>query len=426
MERKRIGMGRIFTRAQWRIFFGCFLAYATAYVARLNLSAALPDLSASMDLTDAQSGMFQTGFAFIYACGQLVNGSLADRISARKYILAGMLASAACNALVGSAQSYGVLLLGWCLNGVAQSMLWTPIVKLMATWYHGHSRNRVSFGMSMTLVVGHLAAWAISGYMATLFGWRMSFFIPAAVIGGMSLIAFAILRDQPKTPEEAGAEPEEQAAHASEAKPTSSVMPIPTMLFRTGLLFILICCVTNGFVRDGVIPWAPTIIGTLSGGASGNSVLVSLIIPVLNLIGVLLGRRIYNMIDYNARRCTALLMAACSVLAILILAGSRSMFICALLLGMTCAATYGVNPMLTTLIPMEYDRAGRVALLAGVVDCFIYLGSSLAGIATGLLSDSAGWNAVFVVWCATAAAGTVMAFVSLRDRKRTLEWGKEA
>lgn len=419
-------MDRVFTKAQWRIFFGCFVAYAVAYVARLNLAAALPDMLRNMNLTETQGGMFQTGFALIYAAGQLVNGSLVDKISARRHILIGMIASGLCNLLVGCSQSFGWLLAGWCLNGAAQSMLWTPIVKLMATWYHGAARNRVSFGMSITLIVGHLAAWAISGFMATLFGWRLSFLIPAALIALMSVAAFILLRDDPSEEQladekrmlggltETGGEPQNE----------KKLMPIRQMLLNTGLLMVLFCCIANGFVRDGVMTWAPTIIGSIGGETLGSSTAVSLIIPILNMVGVIVGRKVHVMMKNNGRMCTAALMAVSSILSLLILAASKSMALCALLLGLTCAATYGINPMLTTLIPMEFDSAGRVGLVAGMVDCFIYLGSSMAGIATGALSDAMGWNAVFTAWCIVAAVGAVMGAISLRDREKLLSWGK--
>lgn len=420
-------MGKIFTKAQWRIFFGCFIAYASAYVARLNMAAALPDMMEKMNLTEAQGGMFQTGFALIYAAGQLVNGSLVDKISARKYILIGMLASGACNLVVGCSQSYSMLLVGWCLNGAVQSMLWAPIVKLMATWYHGEARGRISFGLSITLVVGHLSAWAISGFMAALFGWRLSFLMPAAVIITMGIVTFLMLRDTPTEQELADEKQMLGGLDEAEVKPQSEkkLMPIPQMLLNTGLLMVLFCCIANGFVRDGVMTWAPTIIGSISGAALGGSVVVSLVIPLLNLMGVFAGRKIYALLGNNGRKCTGLLMAVSAVLSILILLVSKNMVLCALLLGLTCAATYGINPMLTTLIPMEYDAAGRVGLVAGMVDCFIYLGSSLAGIATGALSGAMGWNAVFVAWCIVAAVGAVMGMISMRDRKKLLEWGKD-
>lgn len=420
-------MSKVFTKAQWRIFIGCFVAYAGAYVARLNLSAALPDMMAGMNLTDAQGGMFQTGFALIYAAGQLVNGSLVDKISARKYILIGTLASALCNIMVGAGQTYGVLLVGWCLNGVAQSMLWTPVVKMMATWFHGKFRGRVSFGISMTLIVGHLLAWAIAGFMAAMFSWRLSFFIPAAVIGTLGILAFILLRDKPSEADLAEERANDDSASAkTETETVKNVMPIRQMVMGTGLLMVLLCCIGNGFVRDGVITWAPTIIGSIGAGMpEGSSVIVSLIIPVLNFIGVLVGKRVYARLGNNARRCVMVLMVVSSALSILVLFGSKMMILCALLLGMTCAATYGINPMLTTLIPMEYTQAGRVGLVAGIIDCFIYLGSSLAGIATGAMSDSMGWSAVFITWCIVAAAGALMARLSLKDRDKLFDWGMD-
>jgi len=417
-------MSKVFTKAQWRIFFGCFIAYASAYVARLNLSAALSNMMDSMTLTEVQGGMFQTGFALIYAAGQLVNGSVVDKISARWYILIGTLASALCNAMVGMGQSYSVLLAGWCLNGVAQSMLWTPVVKMMATWFHGKARGRVSFGISMTLIVGNLTAWAISGFMADIFNWRLSFIVPACVIAAGGVIAFMLLRDKPTEAELAEEMMGEAQETQSEAEPVKRLLPIKDMVLRTGLLLVLLCCVGNGFVRDGVITWAPTIIKSINPNAS--STVVSLIIPVLNFIGVLIGKRVYARLGNNARRCVTVLMVVSSVLSLTILAVSGSMVLCALMLGLTCAATYGINPMLTTLIPMEYDRAGRVGLVAGVVDCFIYLGSSLAGIATGALKGASGnWNGVFVTWCIVAAAGALMGRLSLRGREKLRDWELE-
>ena len=158
----------------------CFLCYAAAYVARLNLSAALKSVMENLNLTDAQGGLFQTVFALMYAAGQLVNGSIVDKISARRYITAGLILSGVCNLLFGLAHSYWLMVVIWALNGASQSMLWTPIVKLMAVWFKGERRSKASFGLSITLVLGNVSAWAISGFMASQVGWRLSFKIGRA------------------------------------------------------------------------------------------------------------------------------------------------------------------------------------------------------------------------------------------------------
>ncbi len=401
-----------FTRNQTKIWLACFVSYTTAYVARLNMGAALGSVIADMRLTDAQGGMFQTLFALVYAAGQLVNGAIVDRISARRYVAAGLLLSGVCNLLFSLMPSYGALLLCWGLNGAAQSMLWTPIVKVMAVWFKGKRRTKASFGISMTLVLGHLAAWAISGMLASRVSWRMSFLIPAILVGAVAFISYMLMRDEPAPGEDVG----EEEIGLDTAPREKSTMPLKEMFMKTGLIMVLGCCVCNGFVRDGIIAWGPTILSKLGGEGIG-SVLTSLIIPVLNLAGMLMGRRIYTLLGSNARLSVAVLMAVSAVLAIGLHLAGGALLSCALVLGLCCAATYGINPMLTQFIPMEYERAGRVGLAAGLSDCFIYLGSSLSGVATGALSDAAGWPLVFTVWCAVAAASTAFAVLSVRGWK---------
>lgn len=52
----------------------------------------------------------------------------------------------------------------------------------------------------------------------------------------------------------------------------------------------------------------------------------------------------------------------------------------------------GLNPLLTSLIPMDYRSLNRVALAAGLMDAMIYLGSALSGVFAGFLSDAYGWG----------------------------------
>ena len=398
-----------FSPNQNRIWIGCFIGYTAAYVARLNLSAALGRLMADLALTDAQGGMFQTLFAIVYAAGQLINGALVDRISPRRYITAGLVLSGLCNLLFAVVGDYRLMLPLWALNGAAQSMLWTPIVRLIAVWFKGERRTRVSFGMSMTLVLGNVAAWAISGLLAAQVGWKMSFVIPAALILSVGLLVYFLLRDDPAPDEDLG---DDHPQHRVMTEHRS--LPLSEMLLQTGLVMVLFCCVCNGFVRDGIITWGPTIIAELNGGQGLGSTLSSLLIPLLNLIGVLFARRLYALFGGNARRCVGILMGVSGLLALTLHGAALAMVSCSLVLGLCCSATYGVNPMLTQLIPMEYESAGRVGLVAGLCDCFIYLGSALAGVVTGAMSDAAGWPVVFTLWFCVAMASMAFAFLSIR------------
>lgn len=403
-----------FTPMQWRIFFGCFFAYLCAYIARLNLSAALPSLMADLSLTDAQGGMLQTAFALTYAGGQLVNGAIADRISARRHIALGLLLSGVCNLAFGLSGGYWQLLVLWCLNGVAQSMLWTPIVKLMAVWYHGEARNRISFGMSMTLIAGHLAAWLISGAMARVMSWSMSFIVPAIVAITSAVVSYLVLVDG-------------NAEQKTETEKGGKGAPIGWMLLHTGLGVILLTCVASGFVRDSVMTWAPTILSSQQDGMEvGAFLLTALVIPLINCAGVLLGRLCISVFRGNERLATGVLMGVGALLSLMLLLSEiGGVILCAVLLGLCCASMYGVNPLITSLIPMQYDKAGRVGMVAGMMDCFIYFGSALSGVASGALSGAMGWSAVYIAMAVFALLGALAAILAIPGVRKLQEgWTK--
>lgn len=389
-----------FTPQEKRIFAGCFFSYLLVYVARMNLAGALPALTRAFALSDAQAGLIQTVFAIVYAAGQLLNGLLADRVSPRRHVVIGLLLSALFNLLFSFARSYGQMLALWALNGAAQSMLWTPIVRLIAVWFDGKKRQWVSFCMCLCFILGHLTAWAVSGLMAAYFSWRMAFVVPAGILLATSVFALGMLRDRRHT-----------VGAATEAiRP----MPIREMLFGTGLWLIFLACIATGFARDGVMTWAPTLIGALfSSENAASGVAVSLIIPLINMLGLFLGQALLRRKNSDLRRTICLLLlaaAACAGVLSALQAPPALLF--ALLLGMVCSLMYSVSNMQNVLVPMEYAATGRVSLIAGISDAMLYLGSSLVSVASGALMQSLGQSAVFLSWGLAAVLSAALTWAA--------------
>src|SRR5438105_14103150 len=74
-----------------------WLTYGSFYFCRQNISAAVPGLQAELGYTKTEIGLVLGGLKVAYALGQLVNGQLAERISARRLLAIGMFGSAALN-----------------------------------------------------------------------------------------------------------------------------------------------------------------------------------------------------------------------------------------------------------------------------------------------------------------------------------------
>jgi OPA family glycerol-3-phosphate transporter-like MFS transporter len=78
----------------------------------------------------------------------------------------------------------------------------------------------------------------------------------------------------------------------------------------------------------------------------------------------------------------------------------------------------GNNPLLTTLVPLRYARYNRMSGVAGYVEFFIYLGSGISGVLSGLFSDQFGWQAVIIYWAIVSLVGaSCLLYVHFHDWK---------
>ena len=84
-----------------RILLLCTTAYASIYIARLNLSVASPLFEKSGMMTTMQIGLMGSVFFVIYAAGRLLNGVVGDALPAKKLLIVGLAAVAVSNLAIG-------------------------------------------------------------------------------------------------------------------------------------------------------------------------------------------------------------------------------------------------------------------------------------------------------------------------------------
>jgi OPA family glycerol-3-phosphate transporter-like MFS transporter len=390
-----------FTPHQKKVLAGCFIVYFCTYVGRLNMAPTLSSIQESFPgLDSASAGLLQTVFALTYAAGQLVFGYLADKFRPRRMIVTGLIGSAASNLLFSFMPSFSLLVGMWTLNGAFQSMIWTPIVLCMTGTFSDTERKTASFVMSFTLAAGHLAAWALSLWLSKVLSWRWSYRVPFAVLCLAVVCALCML-------------PGGYLGRKRSAASENKSLPLGA-LAGTGLVVLLIGCVANGFVRDGVNTWAPTILGQ-----SSDSLLPKLAIPCINMLGILLGGYLVRRLMTDVRMLTGQMMVAVALAALgaFLLKFSPAWALC-LPLAVMSALLQGTNPLLTSLVPMQYDYSGRVGLVAGLVDSALYIGSALSGPVSGFVRDRMGnWGGVYVMWLTVALACFALAALSSKQMK---------
>lgn len=397
-----------YTKTELRLLIACFSAYTAAYISRCNLSPSLDAIAVTFGLTAAQVGLLPTCFAIPYAAGQIISGMLADRFPAPRLMLIGLLGSAAVNAAFSFCPFFPLLVALWFINGLFQSMIWTPIMRVLAFHFRDSVRDHAAFFMSLTLIFGYLLAWALSGMLTSLLSWRIAFLVSALVTAAVAIPSVFSMR---------GAA--EATLQARPGEQTGAQAPLRQLLFGTNLMLLMVCCFANGYVRDSITYWAAKLLMDTQGIDLSSAVGIILIIPCVNFFGIRLGKTAYQRTGNNLYLSSGILFAVCAVLCAVLSPVARRSFVgCIAVLVLISAMSYGLNPLLTTLMPMLYCRLNRVALAAGILDAMIYVGSAFSGFFAGFLSDRFGWSAVFLSWAVLSLAG-VLSLEAARRKART-------
>jgi sugar phosphate permease len=421
------------TMKKWqaRIFVACFLAYTAAYVCRVNFSVAIPAMQADLKLSNTAIGMIGTSFFWVYAVGQLVNGYLGDKFSSRHFVFAGLVISAFINVAFGYSVTLLFMMLLWGANGIFQSMLWGPLVKTLSHWFPSKRHNLVAFGMSVTLILGYLIAWGGSGAMVNAFGWRWVFWLAAIIVLVLAAVWYLMARNRPSDAGLPDLAEEHENKHSLSPEEIREHKSSKTSLWKiitgTNLIFVALTGVTQGIIKDSISLWSPKLLMETQNLSLKSTVAIILIIPAVNFAGIFLAGWLNRMLKSREKLTIMVLMlaGALSSLGLMYFIG-RNTTLSVLMLAATSAFMFGANPMMTTVIPLNYAYCGKVSAIAGFIDFTIYLGSGLAGVLTGLIVDLLGWDNVFVMWCAVSLLGAFSMYLGIRrDRRARRMSGRE-
>jgi predicted MFS family arabinose efflux permease len=190
-------MGGRVTANLWLVVFGPFAAgYFLSFFFR-NVNAVISrDLAAEFTLTASDLGFLTSMYLLAFAAFQLPLGVLLDRYGPRR-VVAALLCIAALGALLfGLAKDFAMLSLGRALIGLGVSGGLMGAIKAFTLWF---PLSRLA-----TLNGLYLAAGGIGGLSATApaeallgpVGWRMLFFLLAAMSVAAALLIFFVVPEK--------------------------------------------------------------------------------------------------------------------------------------------------------------------------------------------------------------------------------------
>lgn len=401
---------------QTLLFLASLAAYTSAYLSRDTFSAMMPNILSHTDISKTELGLISTIFLIFYGSGQFINGILGDRFPAHRLVGIGLMCSGLANFFISHSTNALQMSILWGINGFALSMLWAPLVKVLASNMDYDDRKKALINISVSMPLGTLLAFVTSACFSKYADFRLAFQVDGLVIFAVGLVWFAIthtiLPYMQAVPPLADPDAKPQTNANKEGGAFAKA------IFASGFAFIILAIMCNGIIRNGVSIWVPTYLTENFHLEEFVSILTATVIPIVNLGGI------YMVAAVNRRTNNELLtsglffaMAGASM-SVLIFLGATSPFVAILLLGVTTASMQGLNSIIMSFVPLGYEYCGRVATATGLLNASAYLASSVGSYGVGIISTTWGWNATILAWIFTALLGTVACFVVTRTWRK--------
>lgn len=392
------------------LFGLCWLVYFASYIGRLNYSSAMPAMIGSSVLTASEAGFISMVYFFAYGAGQLCNGILADRFSPGKMIFIGLFSSSLLNLAMGFLSAFHWMAFFWGVNGYTQAMIWPPIMRIFAQAMTEEKKVKYCVHITSTMAVGTLASYLLSAAMLAAVGWRSVFYAAAGCMALASFVFYfgfikveAYSRNEQKT---------EKIIVQDKTEEADYVIPFSSLLTASGLLGLLLPVVVHGMLKDGVTSWVPTYISETFMASPTLSILVTTMLPVINLTGAYAAQFMYRRFfpEQEVKTAAFFFFIATGTLLLLWKFGAVNMILTAGFLSIITASMMAVNTLFVNLLPLRFEKEGRVSTISGFLNAMAYLGCAISTYGIGVLVQHVGWTVTILGWLLMTVGGMVVCF----------------
>ena len=375
------------------IFWLLYGAYVTIYMARLNLSMASPGMREAGLLTAAELGFIGSAFSVIYSCGRLFNGILGDRLAPKLLIVTGLVFSGTANLAIGFLPPYVVLLVLWCINAFAQSMLWSSLIRTVSSLYDkSRAGDRVSILVS-SVSVGNILGILVCSWLIENVSLQAAFFVPGALT---VLAGLAVLYIVPTAPKGNG-----------QGQP----FPWKVLLQDKKVRGILLPAMFHGTMKDNISLFMAVYFADRFLVDLESSAWYVLLIPVVGLVGRLLYPVCYKLCKKRENMIDVIAFGLCAVLAVVLCLPGNTPLLAAVCLSLIYALVSMINTSFLSMLPVRFAAKGLVSSVSGITDFATYLGAGIAAAIYGVWIDGGvmGYTFMFASW----AVLSVLSILSL-------------
>ena len=407
---------RAFAKAEALTIWVIWLTYGSFYFCRTNISAAVPGISEEFGFNKEQIGLILGSLKIAYGVGQLLNGQLAERFSARKLLAIGMLCSATLNVAFGLSTGLYFLLFIWATNGYFQAFGWTPCMRVGANWFAPERRGQcigiIGTGYQATAALTFL----VSTYAVDAFGWRYAFYIPALMLTASCAHMLFFLKEAPA----AAPSIDNDSASASSDTPADLARPssrgtvaenLLATLSNPAVWFLGLSLGLLNSCRYGFLDWGITHLIEVQAESSITKAGIKYsVLPLGGIAGAYASGWASDRF-FSGRRAPVIFILLVSLGLLTIFyerAVTLGMVWTMVTLTLVGFAIYGPQVLLVGTAPVDLARRGTPAAAVGFVNFMGYLGAFMGDQVTGTLAERTnGWQIPVYFWACCAFGSAI-------------------
>lgn len=376
---------KISQKAKNAIFLGtlCSVSYLAVYIARNILGAVTPKMTED-GLSLEYIGEVTALYLLSYALGQLINGSIGDRIKAKYMISFGLLSAGISNFVFAQLTELpNIAMIAYAWTGFSLSMIYGPMTKVVAESTELIYATRCSLGYTFASFFGS----PMAGVLATFLSWQATFNVSSIVLVIMAVTSFTFFcvferRGIVKYPERReGAD-----------KPARDYKGL---LKHHIVKFSLISMIT-GIIRTALVAYLTTYFVEYLGFATIESTSIfstaTLVISFTAFIAVF----VYERLKRNMHLCVLIFFSLAAVcFGSLCFVSEPIVNIIIMVAGIMCSNS-SASVLWSIYCPSLRDT-GLVSSATGFLDFLSYAAAALASLLVPIIVSATGWRNLLLV-----------------------------
>jgi OPA family glycerol-3-phosphate transporter-like MFS transporter len=378
------------------------LMYTSYYLCRYNFSLANKAIADEFHFSKSDISTIISAQLLAYACGQIINGLLTDRLGGKRAMLIGAIGTVTLNLAFGVASFWGLLWLFVMLrslDGYAQAFGAPGFIKINAAWFSQTERGTFAGVFGFMINLGRLGIFKLGPALLagfTLFGlwqipplhWRWLFWIPAGIASIVAVVLALVVKD---TPEEAGFHKVhgDEADHADIGTRGEIQIVFRQIVSNPVVWIIAGAYACTGAVRQTVDQWFPRYLQEVLHLDPRGAYFqwTAAFIPFVASAGSLISGYVSDHFFQGRRAPVAAWIYALEVGVILLAAQAQSTVAILISFVMISFTANSTHSLLGPAAAMDIGGRKMAGFASGLIDSFQYFGAAIALKALGWMLD---------------------------------------